>query len=60
MLEGKSLGLGAFGVIDARLPPATTQTPYGRFGDLMFAPLLLASGLAWLAGRRRRRRPENA
>ena len=40
---GAQLGLGAFGVIDARLPPALAPTPYGRWGDVAFALMLLAS-----------------
>jgi apolipoprotein N-acyltransferase len=54
ILPGKKLGLGAFGVIDARLPAAAAPTPYSRLGDWPFAGLLLLSGAAWLAGRRRR------
>jgi apolipoprotein N-acyltransferase len=40
---GARLGLGAFGVIDARLPPALGPTPYVRFGDLPFGLMLLLS-----------------
>ena len=54
---GKQLGLGAYGVIDARLPPAAAPTPYSRWGDIPFAGLLVLSLGAWLAGRRRRARP---
>jgi len=60
ILPGKQLGLGAFGVIDARLPDAVAPTPYSRLGDSLFAGLLGLSALAWLAGRRRRPRPEVA
>jgi len=41
---GARLGLGALGVIDARLPPALAPTPYARWNDLGFAVLLLVSG----------------
>ena len=40
------LGQGAFGVIDAPLPPALTATPFSRTGDLPFAAMLLLSLLA--------------
>ncbi|MBI1200765.1 MAG: apolipoprotein N-acyltransferase [Phenylobacterium sp.] len=53
---GARLGLGAFGVIDAPLPPALKPTPYARLGDGPFAGLLILSALAWFAGRRRRPR----
>ena len=56
ILPGKSLGLGQFGIIDSRLPSPTPPTPYSRWGDGPFAGLLLASALAWAAGRRRRPR----
>ena len=55
MLAGKSLGLGKFGVIDAPLPSPVPPTLYSRLGDWSFGGLLVLSGLAWLAGRRRRR-----
>jgi apolipoprotein N-acyltransferase len=48
---GARLGLGEFGVIDARLPPALAPTPYARWGDLWFALMLLASVLAAAASR---------
>jgi len=57
VLAGKRLGLGQFGVIDARLPSPARPTVYSRFGDWSFAALLLLSAGAWLAGRRRRQRP---
>ncbi len=57
ILPGKRLGLGAFGVIDARLPSPAPPTLYSRLGDGPFAGLLLLSAGAWFAGRRRRRRP---
>jgi apolipoprotein N-acyltransferase len=37
------LGLGAFGVVDARLPPALDATPYVRWNDAIFGLMLLAS-----------------
>lgn len=53
---GKSLGLGAIGVIDARLPPAAAPTLYSRLGDWSFCGLLAISAGAWFASRRRRPR----
>jgi len=50
---GARLGLGALGVIDARLPPALPPTLYVRFGDLPFALLLLLSAGVGLIARRR-------
>ena len=49
---GARLGLGAYGVIDARLPRALSPTLYGRFGDLWLAGLLAISCLAAWRGRR--------
>jgi apolipoprotein N-acyltransferase len=43
VLPGARLGLGAFGVIDARLPPALTPTPYVRWSDSAFAIMMLMS-----------------
>ncbi|MFZ5721409.1 MAG: apolipoprotein N-acyltransferase [Pseudomonadota bacterium] len=57
IVPGTRLGLGAYGVIDARLPAPAAPTPYSRVGDWLFGGLLLLSGAAWLAGRRRRPRP---
>jgi len=51
---GERLGLGALGVIDARLPPPLSPTPYQRFGDLGLLAMLGLSGLIALAGRVRR------
>jgi apolipoprotein N-acyltransferase len=48
------LGLGDFGVIDARLPPALPPTPYVRWNDSLFAALLLVS--VGVAARNRVRR----
>ncbi len=53
VVPGKRLGLGAFGTIDARLPPATPPTLYVRLGDWAFVGLLMISLGAWLAGRMR-------
>jgi apolipoprotein N-acyltransferase len=49
------LGLGKLGVIDGQLPKALPATPYSRYGDAVFAAMLVVSAAAWLAGRRRRR-----
>jgi len=56
IVAGKMLGLGGYGVIDARLPAPAPPTPYSRLGDIPFAGLLVLSAAAWLAGRRRRPR----
>lgn len=56
MLPGKSLGLGQFGVIDARLPAPAAPTLYSRWGEGPFAGLLVFSAVAWGLGRRRRPR----
>jgi len=42
------LGIGAYGVIDAPLPPALPPTPYNRLGDLPFC-LMLALSLIGIA-----------
>lgn len=57
IVPGTRLGLDAFGVIDARLPTPAPATLYSRAGDWLFGGLLVLSGLAWLAARRRRPRP---
>ena len=52
-----SLGLGRRGVVDAALPRALAgPPPYGRYGDWILLPLVLALGLvlAWLRRARRR------
>ncbi len=49
------LGQNDFGVIDARLPPALTPTPFSRFGDTSLAGMLFVSILAAVPWRRRRR-----
>ncbi len=56
IVAGRMLGLGQFGVIDARLPAPGPRTIYSRVGDAAFAGLLVLSAGAWLAGRRRRPR----
>jgi apolipoprotein N-acyltransferase len=43
VMPGARLGLGAFGVIDARLPPALAPTPYVRWNDGLFTVMLLVS-----------------
>lgn len=57
IVRGRMLGLGAYGVIDARLPPPAPPTLYSRLGDWPFGGLLVLSAAAWLAGRRRKPRP---
>ncbi|HUZ13073.1 MAG TPA: apolipoprotein N-acyltransferase [Caulobacteraceae bacterium] len=47
---GKLLGLGAFGVIDARLPPALPPTIFDRWGKLLFLGMLLVSLGAYAQG----------
>lgn len=54
VLPGARLGLGQFGVIDARLPPALAPTPYTRWNDWPFALMLLVSIGAAFANRVRR------
>ena len=46
---GHRLGEGAFGVIDAPLPPALAPTPFNRFGDAAFWLMLILSlvGARW-------------
>ena len=51
--QAARLALGRLGTIDARLPPPLPATPYGTFGDLAFAAMLLASSAAGLFGFRR-------
>ena len=43
VLPNARLGLGAFGVIDSRLPPALAPTPYVRWNDWLFAVMMLVS-----------------
>lgn len=54
ILPQARLGLGAFGVIDARLPPALKPTPYVRWNDGAFVLLLLVSIAVGLRNRVRR------
>ena len=54
ILPGARLGLGAFGVIDARLPPALAPPPYVRWNDGVFALMLLVSCGVGFADRVRR------
>ncbi len=54
VLPGKMLGEGAFGTIDALLPPALPPTPYSRFGDTLFFAMLV---LSLTGARRLRARP---
>ena len=53
---GRRLGLGAVGVIDARLPRALPQTLYSRFGDIFLGAMLVISAFASRIGVLRRRR----
>ena len=47
------LNLGRMGVVDAPLPRALMPTPYARFGDALFALLLItAAALAFVLARR--------
>jgi apolipoprotein N-acyltransferase len=55
LIEDRMLGLGGYGVIDARLPSPAPPTVYSRVGDWPFGGLLALSFGAWLLGRRRRR-----
>lgn len=45
------LGLGASGVIDARLPPALGATPYARWGDFAFWVLVVVSTMGTISVR---------
>ena len=49
VVPGETLGEGAFGVIDARLPPALQPTPFDRWGDGAFWLMLIVSlaGTGW-------------
>lgn len=46
------LGMNVRGVIDSRLPKASAQPPYARYGDLIFAGLLLMAAVIAALGRR--------
>jgi len=50
------LELNVVGVIDARVPPPSPPTVYGRFGDLWFA-LMLLSGVGFIVAGRAWRGP---
>ena len=52
VVDGRRLGSGESGVIDARLPRPASATLYGRFGDGLFW-LLILSGFSTLAPWRR-------
>ena len=51
---GEMLAGGAEGVIDARLPPAAGTTPYARYGEALFAFLIVVSGATAALSRVRR------
>ena len=51
VVEGTRLEPGVAGVVDATLPRAGPPTPYGRWGDGVFAVLILASLIAGWAFR---------
>lgn len=46
VLPGARIGLGGFGVIDARLPAALPSTPFSKLGESLFGALLLLSATA--------------
>ena len=46
VLPGARLGLGDFGVVDARLPAALPPTPFSKRGETLFGALLLISTIA--------------
>ena len=46
VLPGARLGLGGFGVVDARLPAALRPTPFSKLGETLFGALLLISTIA--------------
>jgi apolipoprotein N-acyltransferase len=50
-LPGKLLGQGAYGAIDAVLPPALPATLFVRFGDAGLVLLMLGSAAAAFRGR---------
>ncbi len=51
VMPGTRLGLGAIGIVDARLPPSLQSTAFYRAGDLYFGLMLLLSGLLGAAYR---------
>lgn len=50
----RTLPMGAFGVIDAPLPPALPQTPFGRFGESAFWMMIAVSIAALIPATRAR------
>jgi apolipoprotein N-acyltransferase len=60
VVKGERLGIGAYGVIDAPLPPALPPTLYNQYGDTPFFLMLILSltgtALPRLTGRGLRRR----
>lgn len=50
-VPGAQLGQGKLGVIDATLPPALGETTYSRFGDVIFAFMLMLAGVSALLSR---------
>ena len=56
VIEGKALGSGESGLIDAVLPRPTTVTAYGYLGDLTFWLLIGTGFVAAVFGRVRERR----
>lgn len=50
--ETARLGLGVQGVLDVKLPPAISRTPYSRLGDFVFLALTLSVALLILLTRR--------
>jgi apolipoprotein N-acyltransferase len=51
---GESLGEGAFGAIDARLPPALPPTAFDEWGDTLFCLMLSVSAASAAATLRRK------
>jgi apolipoprotein N-acyltransferase len=55
------LALNARGVIDSALPKSRPPPPYARFGDGLFAVMLVAAAAAaWLLGRADRAQPDTS
>jgi len=52
----QTLPMGAFGVIDAPLPPPLPQTPFGRWGESGFWLMTALSAAALIPATRRTRR----
>jgi apolipoprotein N-acyltransferase len=53
--SGESLGEGAFGAIDAALPPALPPTPFDKWGDALFGLMLVISAVSGPAATLRRK-----